>query len=301
MTFLHPEFLYYMLPPLFLLFGLLLTQKEHQAEFFSKEMMEKLRVSANTLTLKARNALFFLIGFFMIIALAEPVIEEGSVKVDAKSADIMVALDISDSMLANDIYPNRLEAAKEKALSLLETAHSERIGIVAFAKESYLVSPLSLDKGAVSFLLQHLDTASITQKGTDFLSVLEVVGKMQKKEEKKYFLLLSDGGDKDDFSQEIESAKKHNITVFILAVATKKGSPVKLQDGSFIKEKDLDKYAFAYDVVDNISINSKVAYGVFPTMDAAKVEADTLSKNNTRNVVVIKKVKDVKKLHNDYQ
>jgi len=56
MSFLHPEFLYYMLPPLFILFGLLLTQKEAQASFFSEEVMNRLRVSANTLTLKARNA-----------------------------------------------------------------------------------------------------------------------------------------------------------------------------------------------------------------------------------------------------
>ena len=59
MTFLHPEFLYYMLPILVLLFVLLLTQKESQEHYFSKEVMDRLRVSANSLTLKARNALFF--------------------------------------------------------------------------------------------------------------------------------------------------------------------------------------------------------------------------------------------------
>jgi Ca-activated chloride channel family protein len=62
MTFLHPEFLYYMLLPMFILFGLLLTQKEIQAHFFSQDVMDKLRVSANTLTQKARNALFLLMG-----------------------------------------------------------------------------------------------------------------------------------------------------------------------------------------------------------------------------------------------
>lgn len=235
MTFLHPEFLYYMLPPLFILFGFLLTQKESQAHFFSQEVMDKLRVSANTLTLQARNALFLLMGFFIIIALAQPVIKEGKVEVRAKSADIMIAIDISDSMLATDIYPNRLESAKQKVLALLGGDFNERVGIVAFAKNSYLVSPLSFDKSAVSFLLSQLDTSSITEKGTDFLSVLDVVSKAQESQDKKYLLILSDGGDKDDFSSEIELAKKHNITVFILGTATKKGSPVKLQDGTFIK------------------------------------------------------------------
>ncbi len=235
MTFLHPEFLYYMLPPLFLLFALLLTQKESQAEFFSKEVMEKLRVSANTLTLKARNALFLLVGFFTIIALAQPVIKEAKVEVKAKSADITIALDISDSMLAQDVYPNRLEAAKQKALALLEEAKNERIGVVAFAKESYLVSPLSFDTAAVAFLLRQLDTSSITEKGTDFLSVLDVVQKSQKEQEKKILLLLSDGGDRDDFSEEIAFAKKHGIRVFVLGIGTKKGAPIRLHDGTFLQ------------------------------------------------------------------
>ncbi|MDP2893373.1 MAG: VWA domain-containing protein [Sulfurimonas sp.] len=235
MSFLHPEFLYYMLPPLLILFGFLLTQKESHEHFFSKDVMDKLRVSSNSLTLKARNALFLLMAFFMIIALAQPVIKEGKVEVKAKSADIIIALDISDSMLATDLYPNRLEAAKQKVLTLLGEAQNERIGVVAFAKNSYLVSPLSFDTKAVAFLIRQLNTASITEKGTDFLSVLNVVSKENEKRDKKYLLILSDGGDKSSFDAEVELAKKHNITVFVLGMATQKGSPIKLQDGTFIK------------------------------------------------------------------
>lgn len=237
MSFLHPEFLYYMLPPLFILFALLLTQKESQASFFSEEVMSKLRVGANTLTIKARNALFLLMGVFMIIALAEPVIKEGTVEIKAKSADIMIALDISDSMLAEDVYPNRLELAKQKALTLLDEAPNERIGIVAFAKNSYLVSPLSFDTAAVAFLLRQLDTTSITEKGTDIESVIDIVSKSQSEQKKKYLLILSDGGDKSDFSDEIEMAKEEGVSVFVLGIGTKKGAPVKQKDGTFIKYK----------------------------------------------------------------
>ncbi len=236
MSFLHPEFLYYMLPPLFILFGLLLTQKEVQAHFFSEEVMSKLRVSANTLTLKARNALFFLMAVFMVIALAQPVINEGEIEVKAKSADIMIALDISDSMLAQDVYPNRLKMAKQKAIELLNMAPNERVGVIAFAKNSYLVSPLSFDHSAVSFLLSQLDTDSITEKGTDFATMLDVVNRSLSKHNKKYLLILSDGGDENDFSKEIALSKEHGIVVFVLGVATLKGAPIKLKDGSFIKQ-----------------------------------------------------------------
>ena len=236
MTFLHPEFMYYMLPPMFILFGLLLTQKEAQATFFSQEVMDKLRVSANTLTLQARNALFLLMGVMIVIALSAPVIEDGKVEVKAKSADIMIALDISDSMLAEDVYPNRLKLAKQKAMQLLSLAPNERVGVIAFAKNSYLVSPLSFDHSAVRFLLAQLNTDSITEKGTNLLSMLNVVNSSVKESTKRYLLILSDGGDKDDFTDEIAFAKEKNISIFVLGIGTSKGAPIKMKNGEFIKQ-----------------------------------------------------------------
>lgn len=237
MDFLHPEFLYYMLPVLIILFVLLLTQKDTGENYFSKEVMDKLRVNSNTLTLKARNVLFFLVGFLMILGLAQPVIKDGKIEVKAKSSDIIIALDISDSMLAQDVYPNRLAMAKQKALTLLDEAPNERVGIVAFAHNSYLVSPLSFDTGAVSFLLSKLDTSSITQKGTDFITMLETVANTEAKTDKKYLLVLSDGGDEEDFSQAITLANEEGISVFVLGIGTSSGAPIKLKDGSFIKYK----------------------------------------------------------------
>mgnify|MGYP002640721620 CR=1 FL=1 len=237
MSFLHPEILYYLLPPFLILFALLLTQKETQEHYFSDEVMKKLRVGTDTFTLRTRNIYFLLIGILIIIALAGPIIKEGKVEVKSKSADIMIALDISDSMLAEDVYPNRLRLAKQKTMDLLKLAPNERIGVVAFAKNSYLVSPMSFDHNAVSFLLRQLSTDSITEKGTDFLSLLNVVNKTIKTKNKKYLLILSDGGDKDNFSKEIAYAKEKNIIVFILGIGTSKGAPVKKEDGSFIKHK----------------------------------------------------------------
>ena len=236
MSFLRPEILYYLLPLVVVLFGLLLTQKETQEHFFSTEVMKKLQVGANTLSLKMRNIFFFLVIILVVIALAGPIIEDGEVEVKSKSADIMIALDISDSMLAEDVYPNRLKFAKQKAMDLLKMAPDERIGVVAFAKNSYLVSPMSFDHNAVRFLLGKLSTDSITEKGTNFSALLDVVNKTIKKETKKYLLILSDGGDKDDFSDEIAYAKEKNIVIFILGIGTTKGAPVKKKDGSFIKK-----------------------------------------------------------------
>ncbi|NPA65350.1 MAG: VWA domain-containing protein [Epsilonproteobacteria bacterium] len=237
MKFLHPEFLYFMTIPLIILFALLLTQKESSLSFFSENVIDKLRVATNTLTLKARNALFFLAGFFMIVALSEPVIPNGKITIAKKSADILIALDISNSMLAQDIYPSRIEAAKQKALELIGKIKEDRVGVIAFAKSAYLVSPLSFDKEAVAFLLKNLDTTSITQQGTSFLSLLQTVHKSSKRTKKKYVVIFSDGGDQKDFSKEIAYAKAHNITVFVMAFGTKKGAPIPLENGEFLSYK----------------------------------------------------------------
>jgi Ca-activated chloride channel family protein len=238
MIFLHPEFIYYMLPVLVVLFILLIMQKESLEHYFSDNVMDKLRVNANSLTLKARNVLFFLTGVLIILALAQPVLEGGKVKVKSTSADILIALDISDSMLAQDVYPNRLESAKNKALELIDRATRDRVGVIAFAKNSYLVSPISFDSKTVSFLLSKLDTTSITQKGTNILTMLETVAKTNANRDKKYLLILSDGGDETEFSAEIAFAKEKGITVFVLGMGTEAGAPIKKKDGSFIKHND---------------------------------------------------------------
>ncbi|MDQ7045301.1 MAG: VWA domain-containing protein [Sulfurimonas sp.] len=255
MSFLHPEVLYYMLVPLVVLFAFLLSQKESQAHFFSQEVMEKLKVTTNGVSLKTRNILYLCIFILMIIGIAGPVIKKGKVEIKSKSADIIIALDISDSMLAEDVYPNRLKLAKSKAIELLKIAPNERIGIVAFAKNSYLVSPMSFDHDAVGFLLKQLNTDSITEKGTNFLSLLNVVQNTIKTQSQKHLLILSDGGDSNDFSEEIAYAKENNIVVYILGLGTNKGSPIKKEDGSFITyegevivsklNEDISKFATA--------------------------------------------------------
>ena len=236
MSFLYPYFIYFLLPILFIIFGLLFIKKDSHQHYFSKEMMEKLKVNGHSLSLRTRNILFFISAILIVITLAQPVIKDGSIEIKAKSSDIMIALDISDSMLAQDVYPNRLELAKQKALKFLKEIADERVGVVAFAKNSYLVSPLSFDTAAVSFLLSQLDTTSITQKGTNLLSMLEVVANSKTSTDKKYLFILSDGGDKDDFTKEIEFAKDNDIVVFILGMGTTKGAPIKLSNGGFIKQ-----------------------------------------------------------------
>lgn len=238
MTFLHPEFIYFMFAPLIIIYAYIMIRKESHEHYFSKEIIDKLRINSNSLTLKTRNTLLFLAGVLIIIASAEPVLKDGTVRVKAIGGDISIALDISDSMLCEDVYPNRLELAKKKALELINKTTKDRVGVIAFAKNSYLVSPISFDTKTVSFLLSKLDTSSITQKGTDILTMLETVAKTKTTTDKKYLLIFSDGGDETDFSAEINFAKEKGIVVFVLGMGTELGASIKKKDGSLIKYKN---------------------------------------------------------------
>lgn len=235
MTFLHPEFIYMMLPILFILFGLLLTQSEVQEQFFSPRVLAKLRVDTNQLSAKVRNLFYFLMFLFIILALAGPVIEKGSAKVKVKGDPFYIALDVSASMLCEDVYPNRLEFAKLKVFELLKTGSQREIGLIAFAKSSYLVSPPTLDRDLLRFLLKPMQSGSVSEQGTNILTLLKAADKLSKEGEAKSVLIISDGGDKTDFTEEILYAKKHDIKVYVLGVGTKKGATIAKEDGGSIE------------------------------------------------------------------
>ncbi len=235
MSFLYPMFLYAMLPMLAILSFFIFTGSNENFKMFNKEVLDKLRIESKALNKKARYALFFTAMTLMTVALAKPVIKDGEVVVEAKSADILIGIDISDSMKAEDLYPNRIEFAKHKAIDLIKNAPHTRIGVLAFAKHDYIVSPLSFDHSSVAFLLSKVNTGNITEKGTHLDSMLNSAISMLEHASQKNLLIFTDGGDDKDFSKEISHAKQKGLRVFIIGVATEQGSPVRSADGGFIK------------------------------------------------------------------
>jgi Ca-activated chloride channel family protein len=237
MSFLYPIFIYLMLPLMLVLFYLMATGSRKSLLHFEPSVLQRLRLHSRGMSPNARNMLFFVSFVFMTLALAQPVIKEGEITVEAKSADILIAIDISDSMKAEDFYPNRLEFAKSKAIELIIQAPHNRIGVLAFARHDYIVSPLSFDHASVAFLLSRLQTDSITEKGTHFDALLSSAESMLSHAKKKNLLLFTDGGDSSDFSKEIELAKEKDLRIFVIGIGSEQGSPVKSEAGSFVKHK----------------------------------------------------------------
>lgn len=227
-----------MLIPAFILMFFIITKKNSFDKYFSKEVLEKLSVSNQYFSNKARNITLFMSLIFMIIALARPVADEKVHESKQELNAVVIAIDVSKSMLANDIYPNRLEFAKKKLLDIIEQSKTNALGVILFAKSSFLLSPITQDFTSLKILVENLDTGINFDNGTNIYSTLETTEKLLKDFKNRNLILLSDGADKKDFSEEIEFAKKKNINIYTIATATTKGSAIKLRDGNYLVDKN---------------------------------------------------------------
>ena len=225
-----------MLIPSFILMYLIITKQSKIGSYFSKNALEKLSVSNQYFSNKARNITLFLSLIFMIIALARPVTNEKINDAKSELNAVVIAIDVSKSMNAIDIYPNRLEFAKTKLLNIIETSKSEAIGVILFAKSAFLLSAVTQDFTSLKLLINNLNTGINFDNGTNIFSTLETTQKLLKDYKSKNLILLTDGADNTDFKNEIEFANKNNINIYTLALGTTQGSVIKQEDGNYLTD-----------------------------------------------------------------
>ena len=239
-----------MLIPSFILMYLIITKQSKIGSYFSKNALEKLSVSNQYFSNKARNITLFLSLIFMIIALARPVTNEKINDVKSELNAVVIAIDVSKSMNAIDIYPNRLEFAKTKLLNIIETSKSEAIGVILFAKSAFLLSAVTQDFTSLKLLINNLNTGINFDNGTNIFSTLETTQKLLKDYKSKNLILLTDGADNTDFKNEIEFANKNNINIYTLALGTTQGSVIKQEDGNYLTDSK--------DNIVNVKLNENI-------------------------------------------
>lgn len=233
MSFYNP-YAFLVLILLLILFFIKGKEKNYEG-YFSAKMLKKIVIGTNQNRL---NFLLLLLSFlFLIIALARPVIENKPIVVSQSSVSIVVAFDISKSMMATDVYPNRFLFAKNKFYQLLSNLKNEKIGAIAFSSKGFLIAPLTSDYGTVKYLVDNLSLDSISVFGSLVGQALEGTSKLLDGSKEKTVLIFTDGCDSDNFQREIEFAKNNNIKVFIYAIGTKKGSAID-DDGDILKDEN---------------------------------------------------------------
>lgn len=237
MIFLKPEYLYMMLIPALVLFYFITMQKSVLHEYFDSKVLEKLRFDNDALGKIGRNMMLFMALLLMIVALARPVKEKGEVQIKSKAIDMMVALDVSKSMMAGDFYPSRLAFAKKKFVEFVDSFKEANIGVIAFSAEGFLVSPMTQDSSTLKYLVNNLSLDSMSLAGTDLAIPIQKGEAFLKKSKEKIVIIFTDGGDSVDFSEEIALAKKYHESIYIYAVATPQGAPIE-QKGVALKDKE---------------------------------------------------------------
>lgn len=183
----------------------------------------------------------------LIFALSNPQMGTSVQKAERKGIDVMIALDISNSMNCNDIQPSRLMRAKQSVLRIIDKMESDRIGLVIFAGDAYLQLPLTTDYSAAKLFISNVETSDLSRQGTAIGTAIQLC--MQNFDPKlenthnKAIIVISDGENhEDDAVEAARDAAHKGITVYTVGMGSVQGAPIPiLRNGQVISyKKDVD-------------------------------------------------------------
>ena len=180
------------------------------------------------------KAILVLVGLvFVCLALVRLQFGTHLEKLEREGIDIVVAVDLSTSMQARDMKPNRLEKAKQEIRGVIDRLAGDRIGLVAFAGEAFVQCPLTLDYAAARLMLGVMDQNTVSIQGTSLESAIRASQRAFSQLEKKHkvLLLLTDGEDHDGRAVEAAAdARKEGIKIYTVGIGSAAGEPIPIID-----------------------------------------------------------------------
>lgn len=226
--------LLWLIPVLTIFFALIFKWKKNALKRFGNlELIEKLTASTSRSRQVFKIVLILCGLFFMILALARPQIGTKLEEVKREGVDIIIALDVSLSMTAEDIKPNRLEKAKHEISSFIDLLKGDRVGLIAFAGIPFVQCPLTLDYSAARLFLDIMDEKTIPQPGTAISqAIMKAVETFEQRERKhKVLVLITDGEDHEgEPLKAAEAAEKEGVVIYTVGVGSVKGVPIPMFD-----------------------------------------------------------------------
>ncbi|OGX01810.1 MAG: hypothetical protein A2Y00_04035 [Omnitrophica WOR_2 bacterium GWF2_43_52] len=202
-------------------------------------LLPELMVSVDVAKQKLKAGVLMVGILFCFCALLRPQWGFHWEELKRKGLDIVVAVDTSKSMLAEDIKPNRLERTKLALRDFTKNLRGDRIGLIAFAGSAFLQCPLTYDYGGFLLSLDSLDVTTIPQGGTSLSSALREALRSYEGGQKKHkvLVIITDGEDHEgDPLKVVEEAKKEGITVFCIGIGTREGELISITTESGQKE-----------------------------------------------------------------
>ncbi|QYJ68964.1 VWA domain-containing protein [Flavobacterium litorale] len=225
-------YLFAVLPVVLLLFlGNLYWQRKKQRALGNPELVKKLTPERSVFKPVAKLILLLLGLSGIIIALVNPKIGTKTETVKREGIDIVFAIDVSKSMLAEDVKPSRLEKAKQIVSQTINQLGNDRIGIVGYAGSAYPVLPITSDYSVAKMFLQSMNTDMVSSQGTAISDALELATTFfDDPQTSKLVILISDGEDHGEGSAEAaQAAEEAGIKIITVGVGTKKGGTIPLK------------------------------------------------------------------------
>ena len=232
--------------PVFLVLFLLYQQwrRKRLRLFLDLELSEQIIPAMPKHKLAAKFLLFTMAYAMMVVALANPQIGSKLQEVKREGIDLVIALDLSNSMLAEDFAPNRLEKAKRSISKLVDRLKSDRIGLVVFGGEAYTQLPLTSDYSAAKLFLNTVSTDIIPTQGTAIGSAIDLAVESFDEQSKagKAIVVITDGENhEDDASTSARLAAENDIKVFTIGMGSTKGVPIPIYRGGMRVDYRKDK------------------------------------------------------------
>ncbi|MDH3271363.1 MAG: VWA domain-containing protein [Gemmatimonadota bacterium] len=214
--------------------------------FADSDLVAKLTDSVDVTARRGKTVLRLLAVGLLCVALARPQFGTRVETVRSVGQDIVIAVDLSRSMLAEDVAPNRLERARLAILRLMRQLDGDRIGLVAFAADAFVQSPLTVDYSAAALFLGAMNPDLMPIQGTDLGAALRVSLDALEAgaRDARVLVLVTDGEDHEDaFAEELRRAVESGVQVYLVGVGSGEGVPIPLygQDGSregFLRDEE---------------------------------------------------------------
>ena len=267
-------------------------KKRIQKENISFHLLKDLSPQASQFKPKLKLVLLILVFTFLSISLVNPKIGTQLKTVKREGVDIVFAIDVSKSMLAEDIAPNRLEKAKRLVSQTINELNSDRVGIIAYAASALPLLPITTDYSTAKMFLQSLNSDILSSQGTAIIEAVKLAKDYYDDENQtnRVLCILSDGEDHEFENQDIPSiVEDMGITIFTIGLGSIKGAPIPIKSNGVIEsykknsEGDVVITKLVPKLLQNIALSSNGIY---------------ISGGNTEEVVdeIIEKLKEMDKM-----
>lgn len=235
------------IPAMIVLFLLVLWWKKRtQRKFSNPDLLKKLAPNSSTFKSTLKLIMLSLGIAFLVISLVNPKMGSKLKTVKREGVDVVFALDVSKSMLAEDIAPNRLEKAKQIITKIIDKLGSDRVGIIIYAGNSYPLLPITTDHAAANMFLQNANPDMVSSQGTAINEALELAKTYYNNDEQtnRFLIIISDGEDHQEETKQVAlNLANEGVKIYTVGVGnTEKGGPIPMRlNGSMIGYKKDNK------------------------------------------------------------